>query len=103
MTPPRLVSVGNFTIDRVKTPTAATADGVLGGDCVYAAVGARLWGAALEIVSVVGDDYPPAWLETLNMNGIGTARVRHLEEPHGLVAPMTYDTEGRRENEIDLP
>lgn len=99
---PSLLTVGNFTIDRVQTPTARSAeDGELGGDCIYAAAGAHVWGVPVDVISVVGGDYPPAWLATLDAHGISTRRVRHIAEPHGLVAPMTYDQEGRRENEID--
>lgn len=100
--PSTLVTVGNFTIDRVQTPEARGAeDGELGGDCIYAAAGAHVWGEPVEVLSVVGGDYPGAWLTSLDENGISTRRVRRIPEPHGLVAPMTYDEEGRRENEID--
>jgi sugar/nucleoside kinase (ribokinase family) len=97
--PPKVASIGNFTIDRVQTPTARSADVELGGDCVYAAVGAHVWGATVEVVSVVGADYPQQWLAELRAHGIGTGMLRHTSEAHALVAPMSYDELGRRENE----
>ena len=94
-----MATAGNFTIDSVTTSDGRYAGRSFGGDCVYAAVGARVWGAAVRVISVVGSDYPPEWLRLLDSNGIRTDLVRRIEAPHGLIAPMRYDDEGRRENE----
>lgn len=95
----RVLTVGNYTVDTVVLPGGRSAAHVFGGDCVYAAVGARIWGATVGTISVVGNDYPPEWLAALDAAGIASSGVRRLRIPHGLVAPMEYDEEGRRENE----
>lgn len=97
--PVRLLSVGNFTVDSVTLPDGTSAQHVFGGDCVYAAVGAAIWGADVRPISVIGTDYPSSWLEVLSVRGIRTDGTRRLNVKHGLVAPMTYDDKGRRENE----
>lgn len=94
-----MAALGNFTIDSVSTADGRHAARAFGGDCVYSAVGAHIWGAAVRVVSVVGDDYPAEWLGLLESSGIRTELVRHVSIPHGLVAPMNYDEAGRRENE----
>jgi sugar/nucleoside kinase (ribokinase family) len=66
---------------------------------VYGAVGARIWGASVSVVSVVGRDYPDEWLKQLRAAGVNVEAVRRLKVRHKLVAPMVYDEEGRRQNE----
>jgi sugar/nucleoside kinase (ribokinase family) len=97
----RLVSAGNCTIDTVIIRSVTAVSGILGGDGVYSAVGASIWGAQVELVSVVGIDYPREWLSLLRARGISTAGVRSLEAPHGLVAPMMYEDEERHDSEED--
>lgn len=95
---PNVATFGNFTIDTV-TYKGRSATAVLGGDCVYAAVGARIWGASVRAVGVIGNDYPLPWLRQLDAGGVDTRCVRRLSANHGLVAPMNYDEHQRRENE----
>lgn len=57
-TPPRLVCFGNFTVDDVVLPDGQTQPGCMGGDALYAALAARLWEPAVEMVAPVGTDLP---------------------------------------------
>jgi sugar/nucleoside kinase (ribokinase family) len=52
-----------------------------GGAALYAALGARIWGVDVGIVSVVGDDYPTATLEQLVDRGIDLTGVRRIDGP----------------------
>jgi sugar/nucleoside kinase (ribokinase family) len=54
--------------------------GMIGGNAVYAAVGAQLWDSSNAIISRVGDDYPEEWLEQLKQSGINITGVRVLPE-----------------------
>jgi len=98
-----VVSIGHFTIDSVTFADGTYADDLFGGDGVYAAVGAAIWGAKVQAVSVVGRDFPRSWLKRLDAARIGTAGVRRLTSRHRLVAPMVYDRWFRRQNERGEP
>jgi sugar/nucleoside kinase (ribokinase family) len=55
--------------------------GVLGGNAVYGAVGARCWTSEVRIVSRVGHDYPLEWFDDLEHIGIDASGVMVLDEP----------------------
>jgi sugar/nucleoside kinase (ribokinase family) len=52
----------------------------IGGNAVYAAVGARVWAERAGLIARVGKNYPEAWLEQLQRRGIDTAGVTVLTE-----------------------
>jgi len=95
----RVLSIGHFTIDEVWLPGGVHVSHLFGGDCVYSAVGAAVWGATVGTISVVGKDYPEAWITLLRQRGIRTDGLRALAVRHQLVAQMVYDDKGRRQNE----
>jgi sugar/nucleoside kinase (ribokinase family) len=71
---------GNLTLDDTFTdhesfPAAA------GGDALYAALGARWWGASVRIVSRVGADYPPPHVEGMREAGIDVSGLRQMPGP----------------------
>ena len=55
----RIVVAGNLSLDDTINPTGAAPD-LPGGDALYAAVGVRLWGGDAWLLTLAGDDYPPA-------------------------------------------
>ena len=68
--------VGSVALDSVETP-AGVVDHVLGGAATYGAVAAALF-APVQLVGVVGDDFPPQHLQFLrerNINLDGLQRV----------------------------
>lgn len=71
----RLLAIGGLTIDWLQTPDGRFGP-TLGGNAAYAAIGGWLAGGAAEVVAVVGDDYPPELLRSLEMAGIGISSVR---------------------------
>ena len=48
----------------------------LGGNALYAAVGARLWTQPIGLVTRVGENFPADWLSTIAARGIDTGGVR---------------------------
>ena len=60
--------VGSIALDTVKTPIAERAD-LLGGSASYAAVGASFF-APVNLVGVIGDDFPPEHIEYFADRGI---------------------------------
>ena len=73
--------VGGLRQDYCITHDGRVFAGILGGNAVYAAVGARVWGASVALVSRVGSDYPAAWLERLRDKGFNLDGVHVDPEP----------------------
>ncbi len=77
----RLIVIGGLREDYSITHDDQVRLRVLGGNAVYAAVGAAVWQAEVEIVSRVGSNYPPKWLQRIERSGIRVERVQVLPEP----------------------
>ncbi|MGD8555028.1 MAG: PfkB family carbohydrate kinase [Anaerolineales bacterium] len=56
--------------------------GMLGGNAVYAAVGAKVWSQSVGVISRVGANFPESWLEQLEQEGIDIQGVRVLPDHH---------------------
>lgn len=76
--------IGGLREDYFITHTGEVYLGILGGNAVYAAVGASIWASTVGIVSRVGSNYPQAWLEDIQRAGISTLGIIRL--------PDTLDT-----------
>ena len=91
----RTVCIGNLTID-----AAVSADGVtvesIGGDALYAALGARLAGGEPLILAPVGADAPSALLEAITAAGTDPQSLPRRPLPT-IRNVVTYDTAGGRE------
>lgn len=92
---PDLVVIGNLLIDDAVFPDGRTFMREPGGACLYVSLAAALWNARVAVVSVRGDDYPPAALDALLARGIDLSGVRELEGP-GLRTWLLYEAAGRR-------
>ncbi len=90
-----LVVIGNLLVDDIVYPDGRTRMGEAGGATLYAALAARLWGAAVGIASVRGEDYPIAALDALAARGVDMAGVRALAGP-GVRTWLLYEERGRR-------
>lgn len=92
---PRVVVVGNLTIDDVVLPDGTTLMGRLGGNSVHAAAAAVTGGASVVLVARRGDDFPDGALHRLAEAGVD---VDHLV---GVAGPtvrnwVIYEPDGRR-------
>ena len=68
--------VGSMALDSVKTPTGEVTD-ALGGAADYSSVAASFF-SPIQLVGVVGDDFPPEHLEFLKSRGIDLAGVQTI-------------------------
>lgn len=87
MTSPRLVCLGNFTIDDVVLPDLTERPGCTGGDALYATLAARPWQPATELVAPIGADFPAQIAQAMaarRLNEAGFAR-RPLPTLHNRV------------------
>ena len=71
--------VGTVTLDTVETPSKRVED-VLGGSGVYAAVAASFFGNTVQLVGVVGADFPPAYVAFLQNQGIDLQGLERVED-----------------------
>jgi sugar/nucleoside kinase (ribokinase family) len=80
MLAPRLLVVGYLSFD-----TVVQADGrarrQAGGAGLYAALGARLGGAAVDLAASLGEDFPADWLRALAAAGVGLAHLDRKSAP----------------------
>jgi sugar/nucleoside kinase (ribokinase family) len=66
-----LLVVGTVAFDAIETPFGKT-DRIIGGAATYASLAASYFTRNINLVSVVGDDFPPYAIRQLNDHGINT-------------------------------
>jgi sugar/nucleoside kinase (ribokinase family) len=71
MISPRLVCLGQFTIDDIVGWDGTVQMGCVGGDAVFSWFGAHLWLDDVGLVAPVGDNFPSAELRALKKLGEG--------------------------------
>lgn len=92
---PRVVVAGDLTLDDVVLPDGTTQMAAVGGDSLYAALGARLWEPRVGLVTRRGEDFPAAHLDLLADLGVDTGGVRDVAGPT-VRNWVIYENDGRR-------
>jgi hypothetical protein len=64
-----LLSIGTLAFDALETPYGKT-DKIIGGSCTYIALSAAFFLPKVNVVAVVGDDFPKEYMDTLSSRGI---------------------------------
>ncbi|HTH64324.1 MAG TPA: PfkB family carbohydrate kinase [Gemmatimonadales bacterium] len=89
-----LLVVGSIALDSVATPFGATADAPGGSAVFFAAAGALLH--PVQVVGVIGSDYPLGVLRQLEARGVDLAGVEQMEgESFRWKAKYSYDLASR--------
>jgi sugar/nucleoside kinase (ribokinase family) len=88
--------VGGMTIDDIVLTRGGVHRRTPGGNALYTALGALVWGVSSQIVSFVGQDYPWQVLEELERRGIGTGHVRRVAGG-SIRLWLLYEHDGRRQ------
>ena len=70
--------VGTVTLDTVETPSKRVED-VLGGSGVYAAVAANFFKNSVQLIGVVGADFPHAYTDFLEGEGIDLQGLKRVD------------------------
>ncbi|MCU1529113.1 MAG: hypothetical protein JWP75_2876 [Frondihabitans sp.] len=91
---PRLVCVGNLTIDQA-VHGGVLSEPATGGDAAYAALAARLLLERVDLLAPVGDDLPSTVLDGLAAAGIGVADLPRRALPT-VRNTVTYEADGSR-------
>lgn len=71
--------VGTVTLDTVETPSRRVED-VLGGSGVYAAIAVSFFGNTVQLVGVVGADFPQTYTDILETHGIDLQGLERVED-----------------------
>jgi sugar/nucleoside kinase (ribokinase family) len=96
-----LLVVGSVALDSIFTPFGETAD-ALGGSAVYFSVAGSLL-HPVQVVGVIGNDYPVAELERLAPRGIDWSGVEHADgESFRWKGKYSYDLQSRETLETRL-
>jgi sugar/nucleoside kinase (ribokinase family) len=77
-----LVILGGLRQDYFITHDGRSHEGILGGNAVYAAIGAKLWSDSISIISRVGSNFPEELLTELSNIGINIDGITVLPESH---------------------
>ena len=92
---PDLVLLGNLLVDDIVYADGSTRMAQPGGAMLYSSLAAVLWDTPTGCVSVQGDDYPPAMLDTLRSRGVQLDGVRRLGR-NGIRTWLLYEGTLRR-------
>ena len=95
MIQPRLVCLGQFTIDDIVQWDGTVHMGCVGGDAVFSWFGAHLWVDDVGVVSPVGDDFPIAELQALRDAGEGFDGIAQRSAPT-IRNWVLHERDGRR-------
>jgi sugar/nucleoside kinase (ribokinase family) len=97
---PRYLAAGGLRIDHIITADQQVHLSEMGGNAIFAAVGARIWAAEVGIVSRVGENYPSGWLHRLSAAGLATTGVHQVSGWHDMRTFYAYiDPETRDDTE----
>ena len=70
---------GGLRIDHIITPEREARPRALGGNAVFAAVGARVWIDEVNIIARAGRNYPSEWVDLLQSRKLTTRGIHLLE------------------------
>ncbi|HET8850971.1 MAG TPA: PfkB family carbohydrate kinase, partial [Ktedonobacteraceae bacterium] len=94
-THPRVIVVGNLTIDDVVLPDGTTKMASVGGNSLYTVLGVRLWQPRVGLVTRRGEDFPGDLTTVLHSFGVATNGV--VDIPGSTVRNwVIYETNGER-------
>ena len=89
----RALIYGTIAIDTLITPGGQVSS-VMGGSAPYAALAARLVTDKMDMVGVVGDDFPDAWTKALEVRGVS---MQHVARERG----RTFAWTGKYEDDMN--
>jgi sugar/nucleoside kinase (ribokinase family) len=73
-----LLAIGTMAFDAIETPFGKT-DKIIGGSCTYISLSASFFTKKINVVAVVGDDFPKEYSETLITKGINLDGLQVIE------------------------
>lgn len=89
-----LLAIGSVAFDAIETPFGKT-DKIVGGACTYISLAASYFAEDINLVSVVGGDFPKETIQQLNDKGIDTKGLQILEDK------KTFFWSGKYHNDLN--
>ncbi len=89
-------TAGGFTLDDTVLPNGEVCWAAPGGNALYSAVGAKVWGVDVGIIARIGLDYPQAHLDRLSKAGFDLSGVSRVDHPSFHVW-ILHEGQGRRQ------
>lgn len=90
----KLLVVGSVAFDAIETPFGQT-DKILGGAATFIGLAASVLDTKVELVSVIGGDFPQAYLDLLESKNIGTSGIEMIKDG------KTFYWKGRYHNDLN--
>ncbi len=75
----KLLAVGTVAYDAIETPFGKT-DKILGGSGTYVGLAASQFGVKTGVVSVVGGDFSPSYIDMMEKKGIDTSGIEIVKD-----------------------
>lgn len=95
MHPPRLVCLGNLTIDDVYLPDGRHRPNCGGGNALYSSLAARLWEPCVEMIAPVGNDFSQELFARMSKIGM-KPEILPRRDIKGIHNEVFYDSSGGR-------
>jgi sugar/nucleoside kinase (ribokinase family) len=92
-----IVTVGHFSIDRIKLPNRNGTTPTLGGPPTYVSLAAKKLGANVSVVSKVGADFPERFRRLLERRGVNLSGLRVDANASTTSFFLNYSLGGERE------
>ena len=95
-----LLVVGTVAFDAIETPFGKT-DKIIGGAATYASLSASYFASDVNLVGVVGDDFPQTMIKEFNNHHIRTEGLQILEGQKSFFWSGRYHTDMNSRDTLD--
>jgi ribokinase len=85
-----VICCGGLRVDYLITHEGQAHLREMGGNALYAAVGAKVWSNEVSLLARVGENYPAEWLDALRRHGLDTSGVRVIPGQQDLRTFFAY-------------
>jgi len=92
-----IVTVGHFSIDFIKIPGKRLTKPTLGGPPTYVSLAARKLGAKVSVISKVGQDFSPNYMEWLKKRCVDLSALQKFEDALTTSFVLNYRRNGERQ------
>jgi len=89
-----LLVVGSVALDSIETPSAKV-ENVLGGSATYFSVAASFFKTQIQLVAIVGDDFPKEYEDFLTSRGVNLSGLEHAKG-------KTFHWKGRYNDDLSV-
>jgi ribokinase len=89
-------TIGGFTLDETVLPNGKVQSAAPGGNVLYSAIGAKMWGVPVGLIAPIGNNYPNEYIELLRRNGFDLEGVNRIDHPSFYVW-ILHEGDGKRQ------